>query len=408
MEIYDLKELKLRRPGEVLAEIPDSYYSKKFIPLADNLFTALRLSDSWQQYVGERVGGHEELERTIRARVDESMETDKAIKEKKISKKRMQETVCYWGYPPMLPIRMDMARLSTTMIYGPSVDISFAYLDDEDRDLAFIFNIHVEESIMEDLWFISKKKEPEIYNRRHMKLGIRLTDLGKKIKDNIEVARRIKDILIDIRNERNPQWADSAYYIAVFFLVGVSNIALEFSNWNSMGMTWDGVNAVDRYGLPNCTFTYEPLPPILNMMFQLERPMWIERLTGALMNRQLYLTHSEASSIEKMKQRSYDLYDIFMRSYSWQLHQGIVLPSQTLQANPPVYDKTRNEWTKYGFDYPAGPRVHFRDLGLAFEEVMSGVLFDITHKSKIDKVTRDNIVSIGHGLKTKYMRPEED
>ncbi|NVM53202.1 MAG: hypothetical protein HWN66_05825 [Candidatus Helarchaeota archaeon] len=408
MEIYDLKELKLRKPGEVLAEIPDSYYSKRFIPLADNLFTALRLSDSWNQYVNERLIGEESLETIIRTRIDESMETDKAIRAKRISKKRMQETVCFWGYPPMLPIRMDMARLSTTMIYGPSVDISFAYLSDEDRDLSFIFNIHVEESEMKDLWFISKEEEPEIYNRRHMKLGIRLADLGKKIKDNVEVAKRIKDILIDIRNERTPQWTQSAYYIAVFFMVGVINITLELSNWNSMGMTWDGVNAADRYGLPNCTFTYEPLPPILNMMFQLERPMWIERLTSALMNNQLYWSHSEMSTLEEMKQRSYDFYDIFLRFYSWQLHKGIVLPSQTLKAIPPVYDNTKNEWTKYGFEYPAGPRIHFRDLGLTFEEALSGVLFDITHKSKIEQVTRDNIVSIGNGLKTKYLRPEEE
>jgi hypothetical protein len=31
---------------------------------------------------------------------------------------------------------------------------------------------------------------------------------------------------------------------------------------------------------------------------------------------------------------------------------------------------------------------------------------DITHKSKLEKITKENIISIGHGLQTKYLRPE--
>ena len=46
-------------------------------------------------------------------------------------------------------------------------------------------------------------------------------------------------------------------------------------------------------------------------------------------------------------------------------------------------------------------------LGLSFEEATSGVLFDITHKSKIEEATRNNIISLGHGLDTQYLRPEE-
>ena len=61
-----------------------------------------------------------------------------------------------------------------------------------------------------------------------------------------------------------------------------------------------------------------------------------------------------------------------------------------------------------GFEYPAGARIYYRDLGLTFEEMLSGVLFDITHESKIEKVTRENIISLGHGLNTRYLRPEPE
>ena len=417
LEPYDVSELKLRKPGEVLREIPDSYYSKEYIPLCDNFFTALRLSDSWAEYAqGSRddwMTFDDSFAKSIRTRMRESFEISKQVEEWKISKERQKQTVCFWGYPPLLPVRMDMQALSTKMIYGPSVDISFALLSDEDREVVFIFNLHVEDSIPQSeedggLWFLIPSEEPELFNRRHMKLGIRLADLGKKIKDNIECARRIREILIDIRNERTPQWSNSAYYIAIYFMLGVANTTLEFSSHNSLGVIWDGVNAKERYGRDNCLYTYEPLPPNLNMMFNLERPMWLDRLTNALMGGQLYLNHIEKENLEEFKRREYGVYDIFMRFYSYKLKQGIVLPSQSLQAIPPVYDPKTEQWTKYGFDYPEGPRIHYEDLGLTFDEVISGGLLDITHKSEPEKVTRDNVVSIGHGLETKYLRPEKE
>jgi len=411
LEPYDINELKLRTLGEVIKEIPDTYYSKRFIPLCDNLLIALRLADSWKEYMGDRDARgpiEDSLSRGIRTRMNESFEISDAVSGGKISKERQKQTVCFWGYPPLLPIRMDLQSLSTKMIYGPSVDISFACLSDDDRDVFFIFNIHVEESLpdREGLWFLLRSEEEELFNRRHMKLGMRLCDLGKKIKDNVEVARRIREILIDIRNERTPQWSKSAYYIAVFFMIGVANNTLEFSSHNSLGIIYDGVNAAAKYGLPNCIYNYEPLPPILQMMFNLDRPMWLDRLTNALMGGQLYLNHIERETLEQMKQRSYDIYDIYMRFYSWKLHQGIVFPSQTIQAIPPVYNKENQKWEKMGFEYPEGPRIHYEDLGLTFDDMFNGVLLDITHKSEVEKVTPENVISIGHGLKTKYLRPE--
>lgn len=402
MEGYELKELKLRKPGEVLNEIPDNYYAKKFLPLAKNTFTALQLIEDWKEYGKQYEGFEDIVAKNVQIRLNESIQTSKAAAEGKIE--RLKETVCFWGYPPVLPIRMDMQNLSTKMIYGPSTDISFACLSDMDRDLVFIMNLHVEESVPEDFWFLLKSEDPEIFDRRHMKLGIRLRDIGKKIKDNVEAARRIREILIDIRNEKTPQWANSTYYVCIFFMVGASNMAMELSNWNALGEIWDGVNAESRYNLPNCIFNYEPLPPILNMMFQLERPYWTERLTKALMDNHLYLNYIEKDILEVVKAHNYDIYDYFMRYFSYQLATGINLPIQSLQVKTPVYNREKGEWDRLEFEFPEGPKIHYKDLGLSFEEAISGVLFDITHKTPVEKVTRDNIISLGHGLQTKYLR----
>jgi hypothetical protein len=136
--------------------------------------------------------------------------------------------------------------------------------------------------------------------------------------------------------------------------------------------------------------------------------MWIDRLSNALTGGQLYLNHIEREMLESMKNRSYEVYDIYMRYFSWKIRQGIVLPSQTMQANPPVYDREKDEWVKFGFDFPEGSRIHYEDLGLSFDEMLNGVLLDITHKSNVEKVTQDNVISIGHGLETKYLRPEKE
>lgn len=404
MQGYELKELKLRRKGEVLNEIPDSYYAKKFIPLAENTFTALRLVDNWKAYENQYEGFEDHIAQNLSIRLNETINTAQAVQEGKIT--RLKETVTHWGYPPVLPIRMDMQNLSTKMIYGPSTDISFACLSDMDRDLVFIFNLHVEESAPEDYWFLLKSQDPEIFDRRHMKLGIRLRDVGKKIKDNIEAARRIREILIDIRNEKTPQWASSTYYVCIFFMVGASNMAMELSNWNALGQIWDGVNSSSHYGLPDCMFNYEPLPPILDMMFKLDRPFWTERLTKALTDNLLYLNYMERDILKGLKAMDYDLYDYNIKYLSYQLERGIPLPSQSLQAKTPIFNKEIGKWERIGFEFPEGLRINFHDLGLTFEEAINGVLFDITHKSEIEKITRDNIISLGHGLETRYLKPE--
>ncbi len=404
MEGYELKDLKLRRAGEVLREIPDKYYAKKFIPLSKNTFSALRLIDNWKGYEQQYEGFEDIISRNVSIRLDESIKTSKAAQEGKI--KRLKETVTFWGYPPVLPVRMDMQNLSTKMIYGPSTDISFACLSDMDRDLAFIMNLHVEESTPEEYWFLLKKDNPEIFDRRHMKLGVRLRDIGKKIKNNVEAAHRIREILIDVRNEKTPQWANSTYYVCIFFMVAASNLAMELTNWNALGEIWDGVNAQNKHQLPDCIFNYEPLPPILNMMFNLERPYFTERLTKALTANQLYLNYMEKEILKNIKKRDYELYDYFVKYYSYQLETGIPLPIQSYNTKTPVFNPETQQWETLEFEVPDGAKIHYKELGLTFEEAISGVLFDITHKTPIEKVTRDNIISLGHGLDTKYLRPQ--
>ena len=98
LDPYDISELKLRKPGDVLREIPDSYYGKPFIPMCDNLLTALRLADSWKDYKGpmsDRQGLEEAFANTIENRMQESFEISKVVEQGKISKERQKQTMCF-------------------------------------------------------------------------------------------------------------------------------------------------------------------------------------------------------------------------------------------------------------------------------------------------------------------------
>lgn len=307
------------------------------------------------------------------------------------------------GFSPNLTIRADLHSASSVMIYGPSHDISFMGINDVTRELEFAFNIHMDEGFPVDWWWISG--DDEIFKRRHMKLGYRLKEMPQKFPDITESAARVREIMMDIRNERNPQWANSSFSVCfVFILVGVMT---GFSNWDAIGQIYDGVNAKSIYQLPHPLFGYEPWPPILNSLFALARKDWSVSISKLLTGNQLFLQPTSMGILEHARKNFPDEYDRLILLMSYELKKiGIPLPAQSLNVIPPKYDPITGKWESLDYKYPAGPRVFYENLDLSFEEAISGVLFDITHRTKIEKVTRDNIVSLGHGFNTKYLKPE--
>lgn len=263
-----------------------------------------------------------------------------------------------------------------------------------------IFNAHEEDGVVEDYWF--KLPDDEIFNRRHMKLGYKLREIPKKISGMGEASSQIREILTDLRNELKPEWSNSAYHISLVYITGLGIVA-EVSNWNAAAYLWDGVNAKRIYGMDDQLFGYEPWPPILNMLFALSRSDWTIKITQMLTDNKLFLNYVEKDNLEYMKKHEYEGYSQFLKLMSYKYHQGIVLPSQTVNCQIPQYDKENKKWLQNEFIYPKGP-IHYEDLDLTFEQVLSGVLFNITHNSQIEKVTRNHIISIGHGLKTKYLK----
>lgn len=402
LEALDFSELKPKRTlNEAYKSIPDNVYTKKFTPLIPGILETLRFLDWENANILLEEDLSEAAGHVFAERIEGGIALDKALKEGKI--KRKAETMVYWGFPPNLTIRADLHSSSSVMIYGPSHDISFIGLNDVTREIIFIFNIHMEDGFPVDWWWTYR--DEEIFKRRHMKLGYTIKEMPQKFPDIALAAARIREILIDIRNERTPQWANSSYSVAlVFILVGIT---LGMSNWDSIGQIWDGVNAKSAHGLPHSLFLYEPWPPVLNTFFGLKRTDWMLAASRMLSGNQLYLQPTSKEFLAQAKKNFPDQFENILLLSSLGLKKyGIPLPSQSLRAIPPKFNQSTGEWESLEFKYPDGPRILYEDLDLSFDEVMSGVLFNITHKSKVEKVTRDHIISIGHGLHTKYLKPE--
>ncbi|MFX0132828.1 MAG: hypothetical protein ACFFDN_04200 [Candidatus Hodarchaeota archaeon] len=402
IESLDDSELKPKRTiTEAYKSIPDNVYTKKWTPLAPLTLIDLQFHD-WNEYrtlVAERFDESEA--RIFQKRMEDGFDLEKALEEGKI--KRKSETMVYWGYPPNLTIRADLHSSSSVMIYGPSHDISFLGVNDVTREIRSGFNIHMEDGYPVDYWFMFPNDE--YLDRRHMKLGYKLKEIPKRI-DNLSIAAsRVRDIMLDLRNERNPQWANSSYQVSLFFLMVGG--AKGFSNYDAIGQTYDGVNAQNKYGLPHSLFLYEPWPPMLNTMFALTRSQWCQSISRMLSMNQLYMQHLDKTLIDYGKKHYPDEYYRSLRNMSYRLKVlGVPLPWQTMECIPPEYDPVRGEWKTIEWKYPKGPRVFYEDLDLSFDEAISGILFNITHRSKIEKVTRDHIISLGHGLETRYLKPE--
>ncbi|NVM04729.1 MAG: hypothetical protein HWN67_20585 [Candidatus Helarchaeota archaeon] len=407
LEALDDKELTPKRTiTEAYKTIPDTVYTKKWVPLIPHLLWALQFIDyddferDLKEGISERAG------QTLADRMEEFDVDDfdtSFLMSTADNIKRKSETMIPWGFPPNMTIRADLHSSSSIMIYGPSHDISFCGINDITREIEFAFNIHMEDGTPVDRWWIAG--DDELFKRRHMKLGYKLKEMPQKFDHISEAANRIRDIMMDIRNERTPQWAHASYAVCfVFIAVG---IITPVSNYDALGQLWDGVNAENVYKLPHPLFGYEPWPSVLNTMFALKRSQWCTSLSRMLSGNLLYMQPFGRDMMQELKTQAPEQFDRMLLMISYQLKKlGIPLPSQTANVIPPEYDPVRGEWKTLDFKFPPGPRVFYEDLDLSFDEATSGVLFNITHKSKIDKVTRDHIISIGLGEDTKYLKPE--
>jgi len=239
-------------------------------------------------------------------------------------------------------------------------------------------------------------RDDEILNRRHLKLGMKLRDIPKKTNDFIKTGTRVIDTLKDIRNERSPEYSDSAYSICMVWLSSGLNLSIEPSNFGAMGMVWDGLEAKKTYGMQDYWFCYVPMLPLLNMMAMSGRAAWVSKMTGLLTNSQLYITAFEPKHKEVYQSKAPIIWDYFVSNLK---ENGVLTPQMAINCKPPdLKDKKKFSAEKFDWGYPNSPRIKPAEWGLTDDELVGGILTDITPDTPENvKFGKEHVLALGVG-----------
>jgi len=381
-------------------DIKDTIKTKVYFPMNRNLMMVHREMgwDYMEMALTETIRNFYDI---VKLRLDEAIQTSKLVLEGKLE--NADKIFCYYFFPPVICIRSDLQQGTTTLLYGESTDTTYVVISDLTGEIAFLLNTHSESGIPVEWWLVHS--EDELLNRRHIKLGWKLRDIPAKTKDLTKTGFRLIDIFKDIRNERTPQWAQSAYNTLMVYSGGMCNAGLEQSNYEVISYIWEGVNAKKISTFGDYYFCFTPWPPFLTTLFGMPRANFTSRFCGLSSGHKLYLHQMQFPGVAGNPGTWYmdtipETVDIVWRKKLEKI--GYPTPSQTLQMETPNYAKKEiYEKETFEYKYPKGDRITAEKLGLSVEECISGVYLDLDHETPLDeKITPDKVLAVGLGRQT--------
>ncbi|MFX1449418.1 MAG: hypothetical protein ACFFCM_01165 [Promethearchaeota archaeon] len=390
----DIQSIIAAGDKEIYNTIPDSVFSKPYLPLCTQVWKFFKYMD-WQYFDSIYADFAEACLDELVLRMEEAIEVSKTYSEGKL--KDPKKTICYWILPPVLVVRADLIQGAIRLVYGNSADITFMGVSDFDKEVLFGINFHFENGLATNYWYM--RPGDEFLDKRHMKLGTKLKDLPKEIPDFHEAGSKIRDILLDVRNIQDPDHAQSAYNVCLFLMSAGPNNGVFISNFDEYSFMWEGINSYKLNEdcntdiLKDTVQFYEPWPPIFLQLTRLKRELWIKRIAGLLIDKQLYCQYV-------LNKKLFDILPVKeVLEKDWE--EGVPTPAQTIAHELSDYKNWR-----FGYKLPEGPRIHYEDFGLSFKDALGGFLTDITWQTE-PPFTRDNLVSIGHGLNTKIIKKDD-
>ncbi|MHA1265838.1 MAG: hypothetical protein ACTSRS_11450 [Candidatus Helarchaeota archaeon] len=382
-------------------EIPDTSATKRFLPIMRyvyNLFKGLGIE--YLEGIVEKLTS-DVLYDTFKLRLNASIEFAKAVIDGRVEDST--KTMTYAFFPPVITIRADLQQGTAKLLYGESNDISFVCLNDLSQEIFFVLNLHCEDGIPVDWWLAGP--EEELLDRRHIRYGYKLRDIPKRTKNLTKAGFSLIDLLKDVRNERTPQWSGANYLISMVWGTGALNTLNEVSNYEAMGLIYDGISM--KRVLGEYLFCYIPWPPLIETLTLMPRSSFITRLIGLGTGGYLYLTHIEREAREKVREMSPEV--LHYGCYGTWEREGVPNPPMSLGCKPPnLKDKRIFKEEKFDWYYPEGARITLADLQMDIEEALDGVLTDLTQDCPIDqKFTPDHIISTGINLTTKFWNAKD-
>ncbi|MHA1264404.1 MAG: hypothetical protein ACTSRS_04135 [Candidatus Helarchaeota archaeon] len=381
-------------------DIKETVLTKKYFPMNRNLMM-VHYAMGWEYMEMALTETIQNFYEIVRLRLDESIQTSKLLLDGKLP--QADNIFSYYFFPPVICIRSDLQQGTTTLLYGESTDTTYVVTSDLTGEIAFLLNTHTESGIPVEWWLVHSNDE--LLDRRHIKYGWKLRDIPNKTKDMTKTGFRLLDILKDVRNERTPQWTQSAYSTLMVYSGGVCNAGLEQSNYEAINYIWEGVNAKKISTFGEYYFCFTPWPPFLSTLFGMPRANFTSRFCGLSSGHNLYLHQMQFPGVAGNPGTWFIDTIPETKDIVWMEkleHTGIPTPAQTLGLQPPDWTKKKIfEREEFEYNYPAGEKITAEKLGLTPEECLKGVYLNINHETPLDeKITPTHVLSVGLGRST--------
>jgi len=249
-----------------------------------------------------------------------------------------------------------------------------------------------------DWWLVHP--DDEFLDRRHMKLGLKLRNIPQKTKGLSKIGQTLISTLKDVRNERTPQWANSAYQAGVVYGSAMSNILCERSSFEAFAGLWDGLN-YKHYNLPDFWFAFTPWPPMIKNFLMMGRKQFSLKFNGLSLQHQLYIQGLEETAVSWLTE---NFPEVFQTVFRAQIDNGIPRPIDTINCElPDLAKKSTYENQEFDWKYKDSSNfIKLLDLGLSYEQIWKGVLMDVNHETT-GEIDRSKVLSVGLGTNTEVI-----
>ena len=248
--------------------------------------------------------------------------------------------------------------------------------------------------------------DDDLLERRHLKYGYKIRDFPKKFKNDLyKMGPAALDVLRDVRNERTPQFSNSAYSVIMINMSGVINSIVEISIYEEIIGIWDYLSAKKFYKTSHDWAAYIPMPPLFKTFLMLDKPNWSIKLASLLSRNRLVCQGLEDYIYNWIGQELPEFLNTNFIEHWKEI--GVPLPAHTLNVDLNAAKKRKYDKDQcFCFKYPNMETFFTHDdLNIDFETARKGVYLDIDHHTKIKtKVNHSNIISTGLGSETKVLR----
>ncbi|MHA1403852.1 MAG: hypothetical protein ACTSSI_08825 [Candidatus Helarchaeota archaeon] len=375
-------------------EIPDNIRFKPYMPLYPNawkIFQTFGMERFHDFCLNSRDGCYSFFE----TRFNECIDTTRRIMSDSLQ--HPEKTLSYVLVLPNVVMRSDLMQGVQRLFLGDSVDITYIILKYDTQEVFGLLNGHLEEGLPVDYWFIPP--DDELLERRHLKLGYKIKDIPKKIKDMRKSSARLIDIFKDIRNERTPEWSTANYSVINAYETFALNLLYEPSSYENSCQGFDGWAAKELYKLPDYAFALYPWPTMINTFLYQGRKEFTKKLTG--MCSKFYISTFEKENKEMIVEQMPHVFEWYVRE---KLDKGVPFPIQTLECQMPNIKNKKDPDVRFEYQYPPSEWIDLDNLGISRDEFTEGVFLDIDHETKVEeKIDKSRIISLGIGKQTRFL-----